>query len=189
MKTKNFIISSLLLLVFTISCKDKENNQQSLEKEQVVEVPVKQNFSVELDVSVSKKDDFALYYTEDNTINFTDKIAIWRSVEGNEKREKIPFDLSEEKIPTDIRLDFGMNKEQESVTIYNVKVSYYGNEFSFNGLDFFKYFNENKDFKTEFDVPNKALKIEKNGAEYKTPYFYPTQTTIDNIKKITTEKK
>jgi hypothetical protein len=24
---------------------------------------------------------------------------------------------------------------------------------------------------------------------YKTPYFYPTQVTIDNIKKIVTEKK
>lgn len=189
MKAKYFIISSLLLLALTISCKDKENNETSPEKEQAEEPVVKQNFSVELDVAASKKDDFALYYTEDNSINFTDKMALWRGVEGNAKKETVFFDLSEEKIPTDIRLDFGMNKEQESVTVYNVKVSYYGNEFAFDGLDFFKYFAENKEFKTEFDVPNRALKIVKNGAEYKTPFYYPTPVLIEAIKKITTTEK
>lgn len=187
MKT-NLLYILVLILVLTTSCKDKVKNEESQDKEASAPV-AKQNFSLELDVTVSNKDDFALYYTEDNSINFTTEMAIWMGVQGEGKRETIVFDLSEEKVPTDIRLDFGMNKQQESVTINNVKVAYYGNDFSFKGSDFFKFFLESKDFKTEIDVPNGSLKIMKNGSEYKTPFYYPTEELLVAIKKITTTKK
>jgi hypothetical protein len=186
MKTKIFLIATVLL-VFVTACKDKENKEGTTEQAQP-EKAVKENFSVELDVAASKKDDFSLYYTEDNTLNFKGEMALWHGVTGNNTREKVLYDLSEELVPTDIRLDFGMNKDQEVVTVYNVKISYYGNEMSFIGSDFFKYFIESKDFKTEIDVPNGALKIMKNGPEYKTPFFYPRQELIDALKKLTTTK-
>jgi len=88
-------------------------------------------------------------------------------------------------LPTEIRFDFVMNKAQESVTVYNIQLSYYGNEVSIKGSDFFKYFIENKAFRTEIDAANGALKILKNGPEYQTPFFYPRQELIDAIKKIT----
>ena len=185
MKAK-IIIQILFLSVLISSCKDKQETKLPLTDKPIQKV--KENFNVEVDLKASKKDDFSLYYTEDGTINFSSEMAIWRGVSGENKRETIIFNLSEEMIPTDIRLDFGMNKEQDSVTVYKVEVSYYGNEFSFNGTDFFKYFIESKDFKTEFDVPNSALKIVKNGPEYKTPFYYPRQELIDAIKKITTKK-
>ena len=116
-------------------------------------------------------------------------MALWHGVKGENTREKIIFDLSEEKIPTDIRLDFGMNKVQDSVEVYKVKIAYYGNELSINGSDFFKYFIESKDFKTAIDDKNSSLKIYKNGSEYKTPFFYPRQELIDAIKKLTTLSK
>lgn len=186
MKTKIFLIASILL-VFATSCKDKDAKEGTTEQAQPAKA-VKENFSVELDVTASKKDDFSLYYTEDNTLNFKGELALWHGVTGNNTRETVLFDLSEELVPTDIRLDFGMNKEQDLVTVYNVKISYYGNDMSFKGSDFFKYFIESKDFKTEIDVPNGALKIMKNGAEYKTPFFYPRQELIDALKKLTTTK-
>lgn len=185
MKTKLFIIATFLLLLNT-SCKNKEENKEATDKETTA-APAKQNFSVEVDVAASKKDDFTLYYTEDNTISFKGEMAVWHGVEGNNKREKVVFDLSEEKIPTDIRLDFGMNKEQESVTVYGVKVAFYGNELYIKGSDFFKYFIESKDFKTEFGADG-SLKILKNGSEYKTPFYYPRQELIDALKKLTTTK-
>ena len=185
MKTKIVLIASVLF-VFATSCKDKDKKEETAEQPAKA---VKENFSVELDIAASKKDDFTLYYTEDNTISFTGEMALWHGVQGDNKREKIIFDLSEEKIPTAIRLDFGMNKGQEMVEIYNVKISYYGNELSINGSDFFKYFIESKDFKTEMDIQNNALKILKNGSEYKTPFYYPRQELIDAIKKLTTTTK
>lgn len=180
---KIFVLCSLIFITF--SCKNENNDTISNEEQ---DSKKNQNFSVELDVMASKKDDFALYYTEDNTINFTSEMALWHGVSGGDKRETIVFDLSEEKIPTDIRLDFGMNKEQESVTIYNVKLVYYGNEFAFKGSDFFKYFIESKDFKTELDMGEGSLTVLKNGPEYKTPFFYPNQALIDALKNITTQK-
>ncbi len=187
MKTKLFTIVTFMLVIVT-GCKDKENKAENTDNGKVT-AAAKQNFSLELEVEASKKDDFALYYTEDNSINFNPEMALWHGVSGADKKEKIVYDLSEEKIPTDIRLDFGMNKEQEKVIVYGIKISYYGNEFYFKGSDFFKYFIESKDFKTEIDVQNQSLKIFKNGSEYKTPFFYPRQELIDALKKITTTVK
>jgi hypothetical protein len=184
MKAK-FIIVALGFLALTTACK----NNKSAGATEGIEPTVKQNFSVELDVMASKKDDFALYYTEDNTIAFTGDMALWHGVAGGNIREKIVFDLSEEKIPTDIRLDFGMNKEQESVEVYGIKMSYYGNNLYIKGSDFFKYFIDTKDFKTEIDVPNGVLKIVKNTPEYQGPFFYPTQELLDSIKKLTSTTK
>lgn len=187
MKTRLLIIASFLL-VLTTACKNNDKPETDGAQEQP-EAQVKQNFSVELDVEAAKKDDFALYYTEDNTLNFNPEMALWHGVKGNNTREKIVFDLSEEKIPTDIRLDFGMNKEQESVTLYGVKIIYYGNEIVFRGSEFFNYFIVSKQFKTEIDAANGALKIMKNGTTYETPFYYPRQELIDALKKITTTQK
>jgi hypothetical protein len=184
MKAK-FIIVALGFLALTTACK----NNKSADATKGIEPTVKENFSLELDVMASKKDDFSLYYTEDNTIAFTGDMVIWHGVTGGNKREIIVFDLSEEKIPTDIRLDFGMNKEQESVEVYGIKISYYGNDMYIKGSDFFKYFIDTKDFQTEIDVPNGTLKIVKNSPEYKTPFFYPTQELLDSIKKLTSTTK
>lgn len=187
MKTKTFIIALSFLTFFTACKNEKKEKATTITEDK--QPTVKQNFNVELDIKASKKDDFSLYYTEDNTIAFTGDMALWHGVVGGNTREKIVFDLSEEKIPTDIRLDFGMNKEQDSVEVYNVKITYYGNELSLNGSDFFKYFIESKDFKTAIDIQNGSLKIYKNGPEYKTPFFYPKQELIDAIKKLTTITK
>jgi hypothetical protein len=184
MNSKNIIVL-LGILSFSLACKnDKTENKVEENKP-----AVKENFSVELDVMASKKDDFSFYYTEDNTIAFTGDMAMWHGVVGNNTREKINYDMSPEKIPTDIRLDFGMNKEQDSVKLYNVKVAYYGNEISIKGNEFFNYFIESKDFKTVVDNSEGCLKIYKNGADYKTPFFYPRQELIDAIKKLTTTTK
>lgn len=184
MKSKFLILIAVFSMLVT-SCKNAESKDG--EESQAEVENVKQNFSVEVEVEASKKDDFTLYYTEDNTVTFKGEMAVWRGVEGNNKREKVVFDLSEQIIPTDIRLDFGMNKEQESVKVYGVKILYYGNELYIKGSDFFNYFIESKDFKTEFGADG-SLKILKNGPEYKTPFYYPRQELIDALKKLTTVK-
>lgn len=184
MKTKIFLASTILLF-FMSSCKD--NKEEKSTEDKTIE-KVKENFSVELDVMASKKDDFTLYYTEDNTLGFKGEMAVWHGVTGDNERETIVFDLSEEIMPTDIRLDFGMNKDQELVEIFNVKIIYYGNELIIKGSDFFNYFIESKDFKTEIDVQNGSLKMLKNGTDYKTPFYYPRQELIDALKKLTSLK-
>ena len=185
MKSKSLLIA-IIILSFTVSCKNEDKNNKS--GEDLAKPAIKEYFRVEIYKSASKRDDFSLYYTEDNSVNFSGALAIWHGVTGGNVRETISFDLSEELLPTDIRLDFGINKDQETVMIYNVKIGYYENELNIKGSDFFNYFIENKEFKTEIDNQNGALKILKNGAEYKTPYFYPRQELIDALKKMTSSR-
>ncbi|MGL2965400.1 hypothetical protein [Flavobacterium sp. XGLA_31] len=185
MRAKIFF-SIILLSILGTSCKGKQEETTTPTAEKPAKA-IKENFSVEMDLAASKKDDFALYYTEDSTINFTSEMTVWHGVTGDNKRETIVFNLSEELLPTDIRLDFGMNKEQESVTVYNLKISYYGNDYLIKGSDFFKYFIDNKSFKTEINATDGTLKILKVGSEYKTPFFYPRQEIVDVIKKLTSQ--
>lgn len=182
MRTK-FFINLVAILVIATSCKNEKKAD-----DQAGANPVKQNFSVELDVVVAKKDDFTLYYTEDNTVNFVGGMAAWKGVNGGGVEEKVLFELSEEIIPTDIRLDFGLNKQQEYVQINNVNINYYGKDFTFKGSDFFNWFIKDDKFKNEIDPAKGTIKFVKSGADYVTPYFYPRQELIDQLKKLTAAK-
>lgn len=177
---KFFVVIACIGLL--VSCKDEKKTEKPAEA--VVEVTGVENFRVELDVNASKKDDFTVYYTENNTIDFTGDLAQWRGVEGG-KEETIVIDLPKDVIPTDIRLDFGMNKQQEYVIVKNIKLIYHTSDFSIKGSDFFKYFIEDKNFKTEIDPTAGTLKILPVGTTYTTPYFYPTQQLLDAIKELT----
>lgn len=172
----------LVLAVFTtlVSCNDKKegNKEES--------APVNEFFSVEVEALASKSDDFAMYFSEDNTVNFKPENAIWHGIKGGTD-EKLPFVLSGEKIPTHIRLDFGL-KNQDSVVVKNIKVDFFGNSFQVKGSDFFNYFIKDEQFVTKTDAAKGTLTILAKEGVYKTPYYYPTQLTIDKIKEITTKK-
>jgi hypothetical protein len=184
---KIVVISLTALTLLSIgSCKKAEETTPE------AETPLKefkQNFNVQVQASSSKKDDFALYFTEDNSINFKGEDAVWSGIKGGNLDETVNFELTEDRIPTHIRLDFGLKTDQDSVVVKNIAVNYYENGFSFSGADFFKYFIEDKQFVTKVDAAKGTVTFYKKDGTYKTPYFYPTQVTIDNIKKIVTEKK
>jgi hypothetical protein len=176
MKNKFFIIMAFLALV---SCKDEKAADAKTN-----EVAVKDNFSVELDVNVSKKDDFTLYYTEDNTVTFVGGNAVWKGVNGGNLDEKILFELSPAILPTNIRLDLGINKDQEKVILKNVKIFYFGNEMSFKGSEFFNWFIVDEKFKNNIDETNGTIEFLKTGDTWVTPYFYPRQELTDKLKAL-----
>ena len=186
MKKLAFISVLALTFLSLNSCKKSEENQpESAEPKK----EIKQNFNVQIVASASKKDDFALYFTEDNTIDFKGENAVWCGIKEGNTEEIVNFELTEDRIPTNIRLDFGLNKAQDSVVIKSVKVNYYANSFEFKGSDFFNYFAKDEQFKYTVNPKNGTLTLYKKEAEYKTPYFYPTQLTNDKVKEITTQKK
>lgn len=176
----------LFAFVFTfLSCKnDKKEGQEGNEPKEV-----KNYFYAEVDVEAAQKDDFALYYTEDNSVNFNGDLAEWRGTKGGNAKETITFKLREDKFPTNIRLDFGINKAQDSVKVYQVKIGYQDRSFTIPGAAFFTYFiNNEKDFSASIDQKSGALKIVKKESTYNTPYFYPTEELNKKIKEITTGK-
>ncbi|MXN92573.1 hypothetical protein GR160_15195 [Flavobacterium sp. Sd200] len=172
MRSFLFLLSFLSLVT---GCKNKSSLQT---------IPAVDNFRVEMDVNASKKDDFTVYYNETNNLDFSGDYAQWKGIEGG-KDETVTIDMPKGVIPTDIRLDFGVNKEQQYVTVKNIKFSYNTSAFTIKGSDFFKFFNEDKNFKTETDTVQGTLKIMAQDGIYKTPYFYPSQQLHDAIKDLT----
>jgi hypothetical protein len=178
MKTK----ISLALIIFStlfVGCK----NEKSVDSLEVVKTEVvDKNFQVTLDVVVKKNDDFALYYTQDGTSDFKDA-PIWIGVKGSEASQKVVFSLPEDVIPTHLRIDFGMNKDQEPIALNNYKMTYAGKSFEAPGAMFFKYFRPNLEC-TNVD-PEKGLIIPvKKGDKYFGPSFYPEQLICDEIDKL-----
>lgn len=176
-------LAAVILLSVLVSCK-KENK----EKNAAPEVAIKENFTVEIDATVPAKDDFAVYYTEDGTIDFSGEKAVWSGISGGPVAEKVIIQLPETIVPTAIRLDFGMNKEQGNVTIEHIKMIYQGKSFEFKGSDFFTYFIKSEEFNTEIDAAKGTVTIVKGNEGFKTPYFYPTPFLAESIAKITAAK-
>lgn len=180
---KIFLTSIFAGLLIVTSCKNDQKEKEVSEKSAT---PF---FYAEVDVEAAQKDDFALYYTEDNSVNFNGDLAEWSGTKGGNAKETITFKLREDKFPTNIRLDFGINKAQDSVKVYQVKIGYQDRSFTIPGAAFFTYFiNNEKDFSASIDQKSGALKIVKKESTYNTPYFYPTEELNKKIKEITTGK-
>lgn len=183
MKAKIFVATVLFAAIF-VSCKDKEENKAS-ETAAPAEPAVVNHFVVDMTVIAPQKDDFAVYYTEDGTNNFKGEQAVWSGTKPEAGSQTVTFHLPEEVVPTQIRFDFGMNKDQGDITLEKFKFTYYGKTFEAIGSDFFRYFLENKDIKTEVDPAKGTITFKRNPEKYMTPYFYPNQPLIDEIAKMT----
>jgi hypothetical protein len=172
MKTR-FIMCSILFLVVFSGCK----NDKPLETLPVVTPPVVETFNVTLDVLVKKDDNFSLFYTTDGSIDFTKIEPIWIDVKGSELNQKITYNLPENIIPTQLRLDFGLNKDQEDIILNSVTMEYKGKSRIIaipELVDFFRA-DESKctfDFKTGIIV-SKIVKGEKSH-----PSLYPHEANL-----------
>lgn len=181
MKTKFILITVILALAF-VSCKNEAKGEA---EQEATKENVKQNFSLEMDVISANKEDFSMFYTEDGTINFNADKVVWFGVKQDSTSQKIVFDVAEEIIPTDIRIDFGIVQERGDVTLEKFKLSYYGKTFEAKGSDFFKYFIANEGVKADVDATKGTIRFQKIADKPYTPSFYPQQTILDEIKKIT----
>jgi hypothetical protein len=182
MKTKSFI-TSILIITILFSCKKDEKSSE----ETIIEDTIKKNefFSVNLKLQFPLNDSFVAYYTEDNTINFDENKAVWLEVKGSNEFQEITFNFKEEVIPTHLRLDFGINKDQKEVVLEKIKIVFYGNNFEIRGSDFLNYFNENKSIKTEIDQVNGSIKFIQNEDTFNPILFYPNEKLVEEIAKIT----
>ena len=177
---KNILFIVAFVTFFMVSCKD-DKKEIGIEKAE----DKNEFFSVDLDVVCPMKDDFSLYYTEDNTINFTGEKAVWSGVEAKQVSQKVALNLPGQIIPTNIRIDFGMNKDQGDIILEKFKLSYYGKSFEAKGSDFLKYFIQNDSVKTEIDPVKGTIKFLKNPKKFQPPFYYPQQAVLDEIIKIT----
>lgn len=181
---KSTLVGFAVILSLLTSCKDKEtvNSPEEINKTEEV---VSDNFTVQLSIVNPKNDSYVTYYTEDGTTNFVEDKAVWTDiVEGSNDVKKVTMVLPDVANPTQLRLDFGNNKEQETVELYNVKISAYGRSFEFKGSELYTYFSLNENVKTEIDEQKGTIKFLKNPEGFQVPMYYPMPKLVEEITKI-----
>ncbi|NUY80137.1 hypothetical protein HUK80_04460 [Flavobacterium sp. MAH-1] len=176
MKSK---ILALLVLVTLFSCKEEP-------KSDAVAAPVEEapkDFEVKINVVAKKDDSFHLFYTEDGTINFTEQKSVWVEFKGNEAAQDIVFKLPEDVIPTHMRLDFGVNKQQEDIKMNSFEIDYMNGKIVANGAEFFSYFYPNEKC-TKIDAEKSLIIPIKGGDVYTGPMFYPQVVLSEKIEAL-----
>jgi hypothetical protein len=181
MKAKNLAVVFLMALA-VISCKDGKKTDDAIN---VAETPIVENgFKVAFDLIAKKDDNFHLYYTEDNTINFTEEKSLWLPFKGSDAEQEVKFVLPEDIIPTNFRVDFGygVNKEQSDIVLKKFKMKYYDKTFEVKDSLIFYYFYPNKD-NTILDNTHATLKRIKPD-QATAPSIYPNTPLSEEILKM-----
>lgn len=174
----------LLILIFcffsVIGCKNEKSNntdELSVAKEE-------NNFKVKLTVTVKKDDTFSLFYTEDGSTDFSKIPPIWLNVKGSNSPQDIVFNLPEDAIPSQLRLDFGLSKDQEEMVIDKFGMYYFGKSFEIPGDKFYFYFDADKS-KTIFDKDKRTVNAVFKSGVRQFPSFYPnTRPLGEEIQKL-----
>lgn len=173
------IIATLLFSVFFISCKKEEKAQP----EPIVE-EVKNIFKTSLNIVVKKDDNLHLYFTEDGSTNFTEENSVWVDVKGSETAQDVTFQLGENRVPTQLRLDFGIAKDQEPIVINSFAMNYLNKEFKIPGNQFLILFDPDLT-KTIFDKNTATVTAVVKDGVRQSPSFYPnTKPLGDEINKL-----
>ena len=150
MKIKNLVLAFSVLVLF--SCKNETINESS----NSVKEEEGPHFKVTANLIVKKDDDFCLLFTEDGSINFKDK-AVWKKVVGNEKEQLVEFWLPKDAYPSQLRLDFGINPEQEEIIIKSIKMEYGKNVRELKGNEISAFFRAD-DSKCTYDSNTGIIK-------------------------------
>lgn len=131
-------------------------------------------FEVSLEAVVSQDDDFALYYTTNGTIDFTQKPPIWVKVKGQGKAQQIGFKLPEGVFPTQLRLDLGRNPAQDAIDVVAVRMQYQHKRVDLPEAYVFSYFRADVNSTHANSSTGKISGRVENGKR-RTPSLYPKE--------------
>ncbi|MEQ3691019.1 MAG: hypothetical protein ABNG98_05835 [Flavobacterium sp.] len=173
MKAK-FVLLIILFSSILIGCKD----EKSVDNLEVVKHEVADDlFRVTLKVIVKKQDDFALFYTEDGSVNFFDVKPIWQGVKSSDVEQDVTFVLPQDVFPSQLRFDLGLKEDQEDITIIGIKITHKGSVFEAYGADFFTYFRADEN-QCKVDQVTGIVTANYENGKRKVPSIYPHQAIL-----------
>ncbi len=126
--------------------------------------------TLKVNLRVSNDDQFKIYYAEDNSENFNEEKIVKTKVKGANSEQTITFKFPKDANPTNIRLDFGLNKKQVDFKINKFEFSYKNSYFGLTSeilFDYFKVF----DNRLIFNQTSRLLKVNK---DTKGKQYHPT---------------
>ena len=177
------IILMILVIISFISCKNDQKAKLDGEnkKETAIDLDL---FKVNFNLLVKKNDNFHLFYTQDGTINFNEKNSIWLPVKGSENVQTISFKLPKDVMPTHIRVDFGLgkNETQSDVELVSFSINYFDKVIDAKGVEIFNYFYPNKTSTSVSDGTAILKRLKKD--QDAGPMLYPHILLTKKLKEI-----
>ena len=172
-----YCMLGLLVMSCIVSCKsDKEEQKPAVENQGKTKTS---DVKVVLDAIVPVDDDFQLYYNEDQTLNFDNDHSVVVNVKGQDKSQLITFYLSNDALPTALRLDPGYVKTQQKITLNSFTVEYYDKKITAKGADIFKYFQPNDNIV----VTGNTLTPKIVAGNY-DPMLYPGSDLLNDLRTL-----
>jgi hypothetical protein len=182
MKTKKILLA--VLTIFTLaSCKNEAETKEA--EAQTTEL--KETFDVSFNLVVAKDDTFTLYYTEDNSLNFGDDRSVRSVVKGSDKPQDVLFKLPADVLPTQIRFDFGDNKEQGGIVMNSLSAKYNGSIFNADfksSADGVKHFFYLLDEQIGYDAATSTIMPLKPANKGYDPLMWSNQLLSEELVKL-----
>ena len=175
MKNKITLLAILLITMLNACSSDKNKDEKKEQKPAKIE----NGYIITLEAVVKKDDTFSLYYTEDGSIDFTKIEPIWVDVKGQDYSQEVVFKIPEKVAPTQLRIDLGINKEQEDMVIKGIKIKHLEKSFEAKGPQFFEYFRPDET-KTKVDTETGTVKAVVVKGVRQHPSFYPIESSLAN---------
>lgn len=184
MKLK-FLIAIAAAALLTVSCKDDKKPSESTEASEV-SAPVDQDIVViTLNATAKKDDSFQIYYKQDLDVDapFKEEESLYSEFKGSEQPQDIVWKLPKDVLPTMMRFDVGVNKQQDPIVIHRFSVSRNGKKFEYSGADFNKIFMANEQT-VKFDPTSATatgIQLENGGYD---PLFNSTILLNEELAKL-----
>jgi hypothetical protein len=167
------------------SCKNEDKKAE--DKTEGTPTNVEKKMSVQMDVIQKTPENYVVYYTEDNTINFVPENTIWSEVKPSPDVQTLNFYFPESVSPTHVRFDLGNKPEREDVVLDNFKIIYGDKTLQVKGAEFFNYFYKNDSITSEVNQQTGRITFLKKKGSTAIPFFYPSDKLVEEIAKLTAE--
>jgi hypothetical protein len=139
---KKVVGIAALFLMAVVGCKNDKSTDKPVDVPAAAAEKISyDHFRVEVDVVATKDDTFSVFYTTNGTIDFNANEVIWYPVKGSANEQHLYADLPKDIIPSHLRLDFGLTKQD--VVFKKITILYHDKQFVAAGPDIFKYFAVN----------------------------------------------
>lgn len=175
MKAKKILFGLLLTLTF-VACKKEEKQEVTEVKNDV--------YRFTLNAVIKKDDTFQLFYKDsnDNKAPFEETKSVSVDLKGSETAQNIVFNLPQDVYPTELRIDFGFNKEQKDIIVNEFKVEFLDKNFIVKGASFFDYFIAEKAFVSFDKATSTAKPIITADGTYDPMFFSEVTLNAEMIK-------
>lgn len=133
-------ITFFISLMILISCKNKNQQQQNIEKD----AKINDFLTVEIKAKVLEDDIFEIYYAEDHRDSYRPEDKVRVQVKGEGDFQRINFKFPDRVYPMKLRIDIGRNRHETSIEILEIKLSTGKNSRIFFGTEIDKKFRQNR---------------------------------------------